>query len=161
MFLRIELLQEKILFGLKKRMSYADNKTWELWNSFMPKQKEIPTKINTDLYSVEVYDENYFIEFDATKKFEKWAAVEIRNSPGTDSGLEQLIIPKGLYAVFLHKGPGADGHKTYEHIFNNWLPSSGYWIDHRPHFAIMGEKYINDNPLSEEEIWIPIKSKDF
>ncbi|MGK2861531.1 MAG: GyrI-like domain-containing protein [Chitinophagaceae bacterium] len=47
----------------------------------------------------------------------------------------------------------------FSYIFNTWLPPSGYDLDNRPHFEILGEKYKNDDPLSEEEIWIPIKQK--
>jgi AraC family transcriptional regulator len=43
------------------------------------------------------------------------------------------------------------------YIFNTWLPKSGYQLDRRPHFEILGEKYKNNNPDSEEEIWIPIQ----
>ena len=37
--------------------------------------------------------------------------------------------------------------------------TSKYSIDNRPHFEIIGEKYKNNDPNSEEEIWIPIKPK--
>jgi AraC family transcriptional regulator len=30
-------------------------------------------------------------------------------------------------------------------------------LDQRPHVEVMGEKYKNNDPDSEEEIWIPIK----
>jgi AraC family transcriptional regulator len=39
------------------------------------------------------------------------------------------------------------------------LPNSNYHLDDRPHFEILGEKYKNADPGSEEEIWIPIKAK--
>jgi hypothetical protein len=34
-------------------------------------------------------------------------------------------------------------------------------LNKRPHFAKMGEKYKNEDPDSEEELWIPIKSIKF
>ena len=73
--------------------------------------------------------------------------------------METLVIPRGLYAVFIHKGPASEGEKTYRNIFETWLPGSSYDIDSRPHFAVMGEKYKKDDPDSEEEIWIPVKNK--
>jgi AraC family transcriptional regulator len=39
------------------------------------------------------------------------------------------------------------------------LPNLGYTLDDRAHFEVLGEKYKNNDPLSEEEIWIPIKKK--
>jgi len=41
--------------------------------------------------------------------------------------------------------------------FGTWLPNSEYALDNRPHCDILGKKYKNDDPSSEEEIWVPIK----
>lgn len=157
MFLRTELLSEKKLAGHSMQMSFATNKTVELWKSFMPKVKRLNLPASTYLYSLEVYsDTSFFSKFDPNRMFEKWAAIEANAFSSLDD-LQTLILPAGLYAVFMHKGPAADGYKTYEFIFKNWLPQSGYVLDDRPHFALMGEKYKNNDPDSEEEIWIPVK----
>jgi AraC family transcriptional regulator len=39
------------------------------------------------------------------------------------------------------------------------VPASNYDLDDRPHFEILGDKYKNGDPNSEEDIWIPIKPK--
>jgi AraC family transcriptional regulator len=39
------------------------------------------------------------------------------------------------------------------------LPASEYVVDNRPHFEILGAQYKNNEPDSEEEIWIPIQLK--
>jgi AraC family transcriptional regulator len=39
------------------------------------------------------------------------------------------------------------------------LPNSAYELDDREHFELLGEKYKNNDPNSEEEIWIPIRPK--
>ena len=39
------------------------------------------------------------------------------------------------------------------------MPASEYILDKRPHFEILGEKYKNDDPASEEEVWIPVRLK--
>ena len=76
-------------------------------------------------------------------------------------GMECFNLDGGLYAVFLHKGAAATGAKTFQYIFNTWLPASEYNIDTtRPHFELLGEKYKNNDPDSEEEIWIPVKLKE-
>ncbi|KLT70114.1 MULTISPECIES: GyrI-like domain-containing protein [Flavobacterium] len=156
---RIEIAAEKKLIGKYIAMSFLDNKTFQLWSSFMPHHKEIKNKIGTDLYSLEVFPVGYFNEFDPKNDFEKWAAVEVSNFSEIPSGMEDLVIPSGLYAVFIHEGENTKAHKTYHSIFVEWLPNSTYTVDDRPHFAIMGEKYKKDDPNSEEEIWIPIKNK--
>jgi len=45
------------------------------------------------------------------------------------------------------------------YIMSQWLPNSKYILDHRPHFELLGAKYKNNSPDSEEEVWIPIKEK--
>lgn len=156
---RFEILPEKKLVGLQQKMSFAQNKTFELWHSFMPQRKEITHAVNSSLYSVEIYDKDFFKTFDPQRTFEKWAAVEVEDLTNIPEPMQPLVIPSGLYAVFIHKGPASEGPKTYNYIFLQWLPHSDYTLDDRPHFALMGEKYQQHDPSSEEEIWIPVQPK--
>lgn len=157
---QIKIFTEKKLVGKHIDMSFIENKTFQLWNGFMPKRKEIKNSVDSNLYSLEVFPVGHFDNFDPNNTFQKWAAVEVSDLDHIPKEMESLIIPTGLYAVFVHKGPQSEGHKTYHSIFVEWLPNSDYTIDERPHFAIMDEKYKKDDPDSEEEIWIPIKNKD-
>ena len=153
---RIESSNEKKFAGKRLTMSFADNLTRELWQSFMPVRGEIANVVGTELYSMEVYPPGFFEAFDPNIKFEKWAAVEVTSFDNLPEGLETLTAPAGLYAVFLHRGPASEAIITYTYIFQTWLPASEYRLDNRPHFAVMGEKYKNEEPDSEEEIWIPV-----
>ena len=72
--------------------------------------------------------------------------------------MEALILPSGLYAVFHYKGSSSD-NSIYQYIFGTWIPNSDYDLDDRPHFEVLGDRYKNNDPNSEEEIWIPIKSR--
>ncbi|WP_343586335.1 GyrI-like domain-containing protein [Flavobacterium sp.] len=156
----IKTLAEKKLIGHSIEMSFIENKTFQLWSGFMPHRKEIKNTINPNLYSLEVYSENHFDNFDPNESFKKWAAVEVSDYENIPEGMETLVVPDGLYAVFLHLGPVAEAHKTYHYIFAEWFPNSEYTVDDRPHFAVMNEKYKKDDPTSEEEIWIPIKNRN-
>jgi AraC family transcriptional regulator len=154
---RIEILPEKKFVGKRIKMSFSNNQTHELWKSFMPSRREIKNNIGSDLYSVEVYEPLYFKNFNPEKEFDKWAVVEVTDFETVPEGMETLISPCGLYAVFLHKGAASKGPEMYQYIFGTWLPASDFLLDDRPHFAVMGEKYKNDDPDSEEEVWIPVK----
>jgi AraC family transcriptional regulator len=156
---RIETLKEKKLVGKRIKMSISNNKTKELWQDFMPRRQEIKNKIGSDLFSVEVYPQNFIINFNPETEFDKWATIEVKNFNAIPMEMETIIFPTGLYAVFIHKGPTSKGPKTYEYIFRTWLPNSIFLLDNRPHFAVMGEKYKQEVNDSEEEIWIPIKRK--
>jgi AraC family transcriptional regulator len=156
----IKNLAEKMLIGKRIKMCLSDDKTLELWKSFMPHRKEISNKLDYELFSIQIFDDNLdFAKFNPQTVFEKWAALEVSDFGNIPAEMETLIIPGGLYAVSLYRGSSAAAAKTFQYIFENWLPNSIYTLDQRPHFEIMGEKYKNDDPNSEEEIWIPIKLK--
>jgi AraC family transcriptional regulator len=149
-------IEPKKLLGICLEMSLAENLTGELWRSFMPRLKEIETRVGNNLYSLQVYEEDYFQQFNPAREFEKWALAEVRNFSMIPDEMEPFELPGGLYAVFQHKGMGTD---IFQKIFSEWLPNSGYSLDNRPHFEILGEKYKQGSPDSEEEIWIPVKPK--
>ena len=156
---RIETLSEKKLIGMHMQMSFSNNKTGELWQSFMPRRKEIKNNIGTELFSMQIYAPLFFDKFDPTSEFEKWATMEVSDFDTVPTDMETFTLIKGLYAVFLYKGTASAGAKTFQYIIGSWLPNSDYFLDNRPHFEILGEKYKNEDPNSEEEIWIPIKKK--
>ncbi len=154
---RIEILSAKKLVGKRLKMSLADNKTFELWRSFMPRRKEIKNNLTTDLFSMQAYENTaYFQSFNLNAIFEKWAAVEVSDFEHIPEGMESYILAGGKYAVFQQKGHSTD---VFQYIFGTWLPNSDYELDNREHFELLGEKYKNNDPNSEEEIWIPIKEK--
>lgn len=155
---RIEILAPKLLVGKRITMSFANNRTAELWGSFMPRRREVVNIVGSDLYSVQVYGADFsFMQFNPNVFFEKWAAIEVNDSGTIPEGLELFKLTGGQYAVFSYKGAASQGGKMFEYIFTEWLPSSPFLLDSRPHFEKLGEKYKNEHPDSEEEIWIPIK----
>lgn len=155
---RIEILKEKRLIGTRLAMSLANNKTGELWRSFIPRRKEIANSISNDLISMQIYNANYFLEFNSANEFEKWATIEVTNFYNLPEDMETFILTGGLYAVFDYKGSSTDS-SVFQYIFGSWLPNSDYLLDNRPHFEVLGAKYKNADPESEEEIWIPIRPK--
>ncbi len=154
---RIEIITAKKLIGKRLRMSLSENKTGELWRSFIQRRNEVKNAIGIELFSLQVYDPLYFTDFNPNAVFEKWATVEVTDFSSVPDEMETFILKSGLYAVFLHKGAAVTGPVTFQYIFGTWLPDSGYKLDNRPHFEVLGEKYKNDDPDSEEEIWIPVK----
>ncbi|MEM9647091.1 MAG: GyrI-like domain-containing protein [Bacteroidota bacterium] len=152
----IKLLREKKLIGMCLEMSLANNRTFELWNSFGPSIKEIQNRRNQDLISLQVYDADHFKRFNPAKVFVKWALAEVEHYDTIPEGMQVFDLTGGRYAVFHYKGSSAD-KSIFQYIFTEWLPNSSYQLDNRPHFEVLGERYKNNDPVSEEEIWIPIK----
>jgi AraC family transcriptional regulator len=155
---RIERLEPKKLIGKSLRMSLVNNKTFELWSSFMSQKDSIKNKLSPDFYNIQVYEQLLNMnDFSPKTEFEKWAAVEVADFGEVPDGMKTYILQGGLYAVFVHKGLASDFPKTLQYILGYWLPKSEYQLDHREHFEILGEKYKKDDSQSEEEVWIPIK----
>jgi AraC family transcriptional regulator len=157
---RIELLTPKKLIGKRQTMSLADNQTGSLWKSFMVRRKEIKNTLSNHLFSIQVYPASFDFSFsNPHAEFEKWAAIEVADFNTVPPEMETLILPGGLYVVFQYKGLSTDP-AIFEYIYESWLPNSiEYELDSRPHFEILGEKYKNNDPDSEEEIWIPVQKK--
>jgi AraC family transcriptional regulator len=155
---RIETTNEKKLVGKRLTMSFAHYKMGELWQSFIPGRKEITNNLTSHLISMVVYKTTHFADFKPTNEFERWAAVEVADFDNVPNEMETFVLQSGLYAVFDYKGLSTD-NSVFQYIFETWLPGSDYVLDHRPHFEVLGDKYKNNDPASEEEIWIPIKPK--
>ncbi|HEU4495849.1 MAG TPA: GyrI-like domain-containing protein [Flavobacterium sp.] len=154
---RLETAKEKKLVVISRKMSVAENLTFLLWNSFMKRKSEILNAVSPELYSIQTYEKGYFENFNPRNTFTKMAGIEVSSFEMIPDGMEAYVLEGGKYAVFQYKGHPKDGGTFFQHIFQKWLPSSGYVIDDRAHFEVLGEKYNNSSSGSEEEIWIPVK----
>lgn len=74
--------------------------------------------------------------------------------------MQQLHLPGGQYAVFVHRGPVVEFHKLADFIFREWIPNSTFEVDDRPHYEIMGDRYFGPHhPESEEDVYVPIRPR--
>jgi AraC family transcriptional regulator len=148
---------QKRLIGMNLRMSLRENRTRELWSSFMPARSAIDQTISSDLFSVQVYDNE--VDFSPDTIFTKWACMEVGDTTEIPDGMDELIIPSGEYAVFMHRGPAHEFPETLEKVMN-WMHDSGREFDARPQYEVLPVDYPGPaSPEAEEEVWIPIKSK--
>lgn len=153
---RIIRASKEYLIGMRREMSVAQNLTAVLWGRFSPRIPEIHHRIGQDKISLQIYPKDYFSCFEPTKVFEKWAGVPVSKVDKLPESMETIVIPGGLYAVFDYKG-SSQNPAIFQYIYGTWLPGSGFQLDDRPHFERLGPNYINADPNSEEEIWIPIR----
>ena len=118
---------------------------------------EIQNTIGTELFNIQINPDNF--DFNPQTEFVKWAVVPVKDINSIPDGMQSLLVEEGLYAVFIHVAVAVKARETCAYIFGVWLPNSEYQLDNRPHFEILGKKYKNNSPDSEEEIWIPKKKK--
>ena len=148
--------QEIVIIGMQAAMSLTADNTSALFRGFMPRKREISDVTNEPLFLIKVYPPNYFSALNLNTSFTKWLGIKNSGLENIPDGFETMIIPAGKYAVFYYKGLNTD-HSIFNYIFQDWIPQSGYQLDDRPHFDVLDERYKNNDPESEEEIWIPIK----
>jgi AraC family transcriptional regulator len=153
----IKTIGDRKMVGHMLKMSHASNRTAELWKSFMPRRSEITNRVSSDLISLQVFGPEFFSSFDPDREFEKWALAEVSDFDPMPDHMAPFVLKGGQYAVFQYRGPAGDP-RVFQYIYGEWLPSSGFILDDRPHFEVLGAKYRNNDPHSEEEIWIPIVS---
>jgi AraC family transcriptional regulator len=144
--------------GKSLPFTYSNYRAFELWSSFNPRRKEIQNSVGTELYNIQINPIGF--SFQPNEPFVKWAAVAVSNFDFIPDEMENLEIEKGLYAVFNFIGNQSVAAAFFNQIYTQWLPNSEYKLDNRPQFEILGEKYRNNDPNSEEEIWIPIKLRN-
>lgn len=150
--------QPRLLLGIHIQNSLVENRAAELWRSFRPRVAEITNRLGADFFDVKRYGPELANgQFTPATVFEKWAAVEVADYDHIPPGMEALDLPGGQYAVFTHHGPASAFAGTYQYIFGTWLPTSGYLLDDRPHFDIMGPTYRPDDPEATEEVWVPVR----
>jgi AraC family transcriptional regulator len=154
---RIKTFPQTKLIGKNLTFTYSNYRAFELWSSFMPRRKEIQNAIGAELYNIQINPKDF--AFGPNEPFVKWAAVAVSSFDFVPNGMETLEIEQGLYAVFNYKGDQSNAPTFFNFIYSEWVPNSDYELDNRPQFEILGEKYKNNDPNSEEEIWIPIRMK--
>lgn len=75
----IKIVPEKKLIGKRIKMTLADNKTFELWKSFMPRRKEIKNNLTTELVSRQVYDKSLdFKDFNQDRRLKNGPLLKLQ-----------------------------------------------------------------------------------
>jgi AraC family transcriptional regulator len=153
-------LPPKKLVGMSLVMSRIENKTAELWGSFMRRRNEVANRATDEFVSMQVYPKGPGQIADPAASFIKWAAVEVKDFDQVPDGMSAYDLQPGTYAVFDHRGPASD-LGTVEFIFTEWLPGSGeYALDDREHFEVLPPEYDPRDPNAHEKFWIPVRRSD-
>jgi AraC family transcriptional regulator len=90
-------------------------------------------------------------------RFEYLAGVEVESFDGLPDQLGRMRVPAQKYAVFTHDGHVSQLGATWRHIWQEWLPASGYQDAETPPFELYGERFDPDTGEGGFEIWFPIR----
>ncbi len=86
------------------------------------------------------------------------AGLALRRAAAASDGVETVTVPGGRYASCRHIGPYAGIGRSFQRLYGDWLPASGFEADDRPTL----ELYRNnpyDTPAEElvTDLLIPLK----
>jgi predicted transcriptional regulator YdeE/DNA-binding transcriptional MerR regulator len=89
--------------------------------------------------------------------FEYVAGFPVSNVEDVPEGFVVREVPPHTYAVFAHKGDMQGLAKTYEYIYETWLPQSGYELAEKIDFEYYDQDFKDFAPDSIFYIYLPIR----
>jgi AraC family transcriptional regulator len=136
--------------GMKYRGKNEHDEIPQLWRTFGPHMHEIKRAVSPAAsYGVmDNYDEK-------TGEFDYLAACEVTGPPETSPGMTSKTVPSQTYAVL--PTSLATIRRTYDEIYQEWLPKSGYDRAAGPEFEFYDDNFDSGNPDSEFYLYIPVE----
>lgn len=139
------------VIGLGKQARFDDNAGLAaLWRQFNAREDEIADIIGDCAYGV-------CSDADGQGHFRYVAGVAAPSDARIPKGMEELVLPKGKYAVFTHSGHIADFPKTVYTIWNKALPDAGLEPRPAPEFELYDTRFDVETGRGVVEIWIPVQ----
>lgn len=89
--------------------------------------------------------------------FEYMTGVEVEDFEDLPSGIGRMRIPAQQYAVFAHTENVSNIGRTWQQIWRNWLPESGFEDAHTPPFELYDERFDPDTGEGGLEVWFPVR----
>jgi AraC family transcriptional regulator len=120
------------------------------WQRFAQALERIPGRVGSVAYGV-------CCNGDDTGKFDYIAGVEVSDVSELPGEFSRVQLPEQRYAVFTHRDHVSTIRRTFDAIWNEWLPASGVKAADAPIFERYGENF---DPLTGNdgiEIWVPVK----
>jgi len=121
------------------------------WQRFVPHIGTIPGQIGGVAYGVRYNS-------DDEGNFDYMCAVQVSDFSKLAPEWARLRVPPQRYAVFAHRDHVSTIRRTWNTIYNKWLPESGHSLLDAPVFERYAEDFDSHSGLGGIEIWIPIQS---
>jgi AraC family transcriptional regulator len=144
----IKILPAFSVVGIKYRGKNENGEVMKLWDEFMPRVDEIKNRTQR-AYGVEGnYDP-------ATREFDYLAGFEVEAEGELPAGMSAWQVPAGSYAFFRTTLPEIISQDLMQHVYQTWLPTSGYAHSGGPDFEFYPEDFSGDQ--SEMYYCLPVK----
>ncbi len=151
---RILQLPPLLLAGMREPLDEQSAATIPLlWQKFSPYIGAISHQKNKTAFGLCVRSSESSNGF-----YYYMAACEVSEFSDLPAELSPLIVPAYKYAVFAHETHLSHLKQTIDHVFEQWLPNSGF--AHNPEsihfFERYGEEFCPEVGVGGIEIWLPI-----
>ncbi len=156
----IERIRSRTLIGMTTQFYSVDSernnigdKLPPLWRDFLPRLGEINHVIAGTCYGVigQSAPDSELLQYTAAAEIPSAA----KEQP-LPQGMEMIIIPETIYAVFTHRGEVNNIDHTVNYIYSNWLSQSGKRHTYGFDLEIYGADYRADSEESIIHYAIPI-----
>lgn len=121
------------------------------WQRFLPHMGQIPGQLGGTAYGV-------CCNSDDAGNIDYVCGVEVQDFSRLPADWSRVRIPEQRYAVFHQREHISTIRSTWNTIWNNWLPESGYEVVDAPHFERYGDDFDSATGTGGFQIWIPIKT---
>jgi AraC family transcriptional regulator len=156
---RIATGRPMLFAGIRQHHAFADAtqtipRQWDAFRQLGPIAGEIvaePTAEHGPSYYGVVCGNDV-----AAQTFEYMCAIEVTDLDSLPADLGRVRILAQTYAVFTHQGHISGLQATWNSIWNEWLPASGYLPADVPDFEIYDDRFDPKTGLGLIEIWFPI-----
>jgi len=121
------------------------------WQRFMPHFGNVPGQVGRVAYGI-------CFNFDDTGNYDYICGVEVSDFSKVPADWSRVRIPEQRYAVFLNRDHISTIRRTWNTVWNKWLPESGYEAVDAPFFERYGEDFDPVTGAGGFELWIPVKT---
>lgn len=91
--------------------------------------------------------------------FEYMAGREVQRFDKLPPEIGRMRVPAQKYAVFKHEGNVREIGLTWQSIWRDWLPESGYEDAETPPLEVFGRSFNPDTGEGGLEIWFPVHER--
>jgi len=144
------------VIGLTCSTTISDSKIPAVWEQLFTRMNDIPNRISPCyMLGVSEFTTNHLQE-----EFTYMACVPVIHIDEIPEGMVGRTIPSREYVMVTNKGALDKLGYTFEYIYTNWLPKSGYELAEEDDLEFYGDRFRGPNDeLSEIDIYIPIQIK--
>jgi AraC family transcriptional regulator len=153
---RFEHKKQFRVVGITCENTMKNNNIPKLWNEFNQGICPMMDR-NSSKAALGISYYTDMAELNEDTPFTYLAGFEIQPEAECPQGLTERTVPEADYAVFQHIGSLDTLNDTYNAIYGEWLPQSGYRHKVADVFELYDERFHYGMDDSVMEIWVPIE----